>query len=150
MYEDLYVKCRSHHPVSTKVGCHVSKIPQYQISDLHTPTANLTTFQKCPLYFGITVFNHLPTSIKNTSHDINQFRTVDMSSVTYVAECMNKQTKPNQTNESTFRASWVFFICVHMNRWMIGWKEEAVLIGDLQSYDIKTWFQKFPHSTLSY
>ena len=38
--------------------------------DLHTPTANLTTFQKKgPFYFGITVFNHLPTSIKNTSHD---------------------------------------------------------------------------------
>jgi len=33
-----------------------------------------------------------------------------------------------------------------MNRWMIGWKEEASLIGDLQSHDIKTWFQKFPHS----
>ena len=33
------------------------------------PTANLTTFQKEPIYFGIKVFNHLPTSIKNTSHD---------------------------------------------------------------------------------
>jgi hypothetical protein len=43
-------------------------------SDLHTPTANLTTFQKGPFYFGIKVFNHLPTSRKNTSHDINQFR----------------------------------------------------------------------------
>ena len=46
------------------------------ISDLHTPTANLITFQKCPLNFGIKVFNHLPTSIKYTSHDINQFRPV--------------------------------------------------------------------------
>ena len=45
-------------------------------SDLHTPTATLTTFQKYPFYFGIKVFNHLPTSIKNTSHDINQFRSV--------------------------------------------------------------------------
>jgi hypothetical protein len=45
-------------------------------SDLHTPTANLTTFQKGPFYFGIKVFNHLPTSIKKTSHDINQFRSV--------------------------------------------------------------------------
>jgi len=48
-------------------------------SDLHTPVANLTTFQKVVLtkkYFGIKVFNHLPTSIKNTSHDINQFRSV--------------------------------------------------------------------------
>jgi len=45
-------------------------------SDLHTPTANLTTFQKFPFYFGIKVFNPLPTSIKNTSHVINQFRSV--------------------------------------------------------------------------
>jgi hypothetical protein len=42
--------------------------------DLHTPTANLTTFQKGPFYFGIKVFNYLPTSIKKTFHDINQFR----------------------------------------------------------------------------
>jgi hypothetical protein len=33
--------------------------------DLHTPTANLTTFQKGPFYFGI----KLPTSIKNTPHE---------------------------------------------------------------------------------
>jgi len=46
------------------------------ISDLHTPTANLTTLQKGSFYFGIKVFNHLLTSIKNTSHDINQFRSV--------------------------------------------------------------------------
>jgi len=44
--------------------------------DLHTPTENLTTFQKNPFYFGIKVFNYLPTSIKNTSHDINQIRSV--------------------------------------------------------------------------
>jgi len=37
---------------------------------------NLTTFQKGPFYFGIKVFNRLLTSIKNTSHDINQFRSV--------------------------------------------------------------------------
>jgi len=43
-------------------------------SELHTPTSNLTTFQKGPFYFVIKVFNHLPTSIKNISHDINQFR----------------------------------------------------------------------------
>ena len=45
-------------------------------SELHTPTANLKTFQKGPFYFGIKVFNHLRTSIRNTSHDINQFRSV--------------------------------------------------------------------------
>jgi hypothetical protein len=46
------------------------------ISDLHTPTANLKAFQKGPFYFGIQVLNHLPTSIKNTSHNIEQFRSV--------------------------------------------------------------------------
>ena len=38
-------------------------------SDLHTPTANLTTFQKGPFYFGIKDYNHLPTNIKSISHD---------------------------------------------------------------------------------
>jgi hypothetical protein len=45
-------------------------------SDLYTPTANLTTFQKFLFYFGIKVFNYFPTSIKNTSQYINQFRCV--------------------------------------------------------------------------
>ena len=45
-------------------------------SDLHTLTANLITFQKGPFYFGIKVFNHLPTGIKNTSRNIKQFRSV--------------------------------------------------------------------------
>ena len=33
----------------------------------------INNFPKRSLLFGIKVFNHLPTSIKNTSHDINQF-----------------------------------------------------------------------------
>jgi hypothetical protein len=45
-------------------------------SDLHTPMANFITFKKGPFYFGIKVFNHPPTGIKNTSHDINKFRSV--------------------------------------------------------------------------
>jgi len=45
-------------------------------SNLHTPTANLKKLQKGPFYFGIKVFNHLPTSIKNISHDIRQFQYV--------------------------------------------------------------------------
>jgi hypothetical protein len=54
------------------------------------------------------------------------------------------RTKPNQWRY--FQCFLSFFLCVHMNRWMNVWKEEAVLIGDPQSHDIKTWFQKFPHS----
>ena len=45
-------------------------------SDLHIPTANLTTFQKSPFYCRLKIYNHLPTSIKNTSHNINEFRSV--------------------------------------------------------------------------
>jgi len=63
--KDLYESNSEIHNINTRFS-----------SDLHTPTANLTTFQKGPFYFGIKDFNHLPTSITNTSHDINQFRTV--------------------------------------------------------------------------
>ena len=62
---DLYESNSEIHNINT--GCS---------SDLHIPTTNLTTFQKGPFYFGIKVFNHLPTSIKNTSNDKNQFRSV--------------------------------------------------------------------------
>jgi len=58
---DLHESNSEIHNISTRFS-----------SDLHTPAANLTTFQKAPFYFRIKVFNHLPTSIKNTSHDINQ------------------------------------------------------------------------------
>jgi hypothetical protein len=76
---DLYESNSEIHNINTRFS-----------SDLLTPSENLTTFQKGPFYFGIKVFYHLPTSIKNTSHDINQFRTVDVSNVTYVTEWMNK------------------------------------------------------------
>jgi len=62
---DLYELNSEIHNVNTRFS-----------SDLHTATANLTTFQNRPFYFGIKVFNHLHTSIKNTSHDIKQFRSV--------------------------------------------------------------------------
>jgi len=62
---DLYESNSEIHNVNTRLS-----------SNLHTPTANLITFQKGPFYFGIKVFNYLPTSIKNTSHDINQSRYV--------------------------------------------------------------------------
>ena len=58
-------------PVSLK------QVTNCEIPDLYdTPIANLTTFQKGPFYFLIKVFNHNPTSIKKTSHDINKFRSI--------------------------------------------------------------------------
>jgi len=62
---DLYESNSEIHNINTRFS-----------SGLHTPTANLTTFQKGPFYFGIKFVNHLPTSIKNSSHGINQFRSV--------------------------------------------------------------------------
>jgi len=59
---DLYESNSEIHSINTRFS-----------SDLHTPTANLTTFQKGPFYFGIQVLN-FPTSMKN--FDINQFRSV--------------------------------------------------------------------------
>ena len=56
---DLYESNSEIHNINTRFS-----------SDLLTPTANLTTFQKGPFHFGIKVFNHLPTSTKKTSHDI--------------------------------------------------------------------------------
>jgi len=48
-----------------KLNSEIHNINTRFSSDLHTPTANLTNFHKGPFYFGIKVFNHLPTSIKN-------------------------------------------------------------------------------------
>jgi len=62
---DLYESNLEIHNINTRFS-----------SDLHIPTANLTTFQKGTFYFEIKFFNHLPNSIKKTSHDINQFRSV--------------------------------------------------------------------------
>jgi len=40
-------------------------------SDLHLPTANPTIFQKGALYSGIKMYNNLPQSLKELSHDVN-------------------------------------------------------------------------------
>jgi hypothetical protein len=42
-------------------------------SNLHLPLSNLTLFQKGPQYFGIKVFNSLPSNIKQLSTNKNQF-----------------------------------------------------------------------------
>jgi hypothetical protein len=44
-------------------------------NSLHYPTCNLTVFQKGTYYFGIKVFNNLPSRMKNLAHDAKQFRT---------------------------------------------------------------------------
>ena len=43
-------------------------------NDFHLPSAKLNLFQKGVFYSGIQVFNHLPSGIKDLSHDIKQFK----------------------------------------------------------------------------
>jgi len=43
-------------------------------SDVHLPTVNLTIFQKGFFYLGIKMYNHLPQSLKELSHDVRWFR----------------------------------------------------------------------------
>jgi hypothetical protein len=42
--------------------------------DLHFPVANLTVFQKGVWYSGIKLYNHLPSTLKQLSHDTSKFR----------------------------------------------------------------------------
>jgi len=41
---------------------------------LHIPVANLVVFQKGVRYSGIKIFNRLPLTIKQLSHDIPKFK----------------------------------------------------------------------------
>jgi hypothetical protein len=43
-------------------------------SNLHTPSSNLNVFQKGTQYFGIKVYNSLPSNIKQLSMSKNQFK----------------------------------------------------------------------------
>jgi len=43
-------------------------------SNLHQPLANSSTYQKGAYYYGIKVFNSLPSQIKDLSANRNQFR----------------------------------------------------------------------------
>ena len=43
--------------------------------DLHIPIANLAVFQKAVWYSGTKVYNHLPQTLKQLSHDVFKFKT---------------------------------------------------------------------------
>jgi hypothetical protein len=43
-------------------------------SNLHPPLANFSTYQKGAYYYGIKVFNSVPTQIKDLTANINQFK----------------------------------------------------------------------------
>ena len=50
------------------------KITTRQTSDFYIPAANLTIYQKGVYYQGITIYNHLPKTIKDLSGDKNKFK----------------------------------------------------------------------------
>jgi hypothetical protein len=52
----------------------VHKINTRQMSNLYLPSANLATYQKDVYYSGIKIYNHLPTDIKDLSHNKNKFK----------------------------------------------------------------------------
>jgi hypothetical protein len=54
---------------------HMHSINTRQNNNLYVPAANLTVYQKGVYYSGIKIFNHLPTTLKNLSHDKNKFQT---------------------------------------------------------------------------
>ena len=43
-------------------------------SDLHSPSTNLTKYQKGVYYSGIKIFIHLPKNIKNLSWNVKKFK----------------------------------------------------------------------------
>jgi hypothetical protein len=55
-----------------KFNSEVHNINTRYSNNFHYPIGNLTVFQK-GTYFGMKVFNNLPSSIKNLANDIKQF-----------------------------------------------------------------------------
>jgi len=45
-------------------------------NDLHLPNTNLSVFQKGVYFFGVKIFNNLPTDLKQTSLNIYKFQKV--------------------------------------------------------------------------
>jgi hypothetical protein len=52
----------------------IHSINTRQNSSVYQPLSNLTTYQKGTYYYGIKVFNNLPSDINRMSHYVTQFR----------------------------------------------------------------------------
>jgi hypothetical protein len=61
--KDLFLSNSEIHTVNTRHS-----------NNLHYPSCNLTAFQKGTYYFGIKIFNKLPSKIKDQAHEIKKFR----------------------------------------------------------------------------
>jgi hypothetical protein len=43
--------------------------------DLHLPIANLSVYQRGVYFSGVKIFKNLPTNLKQTFYDVNNFKT---------------------------------------------------------------------------
>jgi hypothetical protein len=59
---------------SVNTNCDLHNIHKRTSRDLHPPTANLTLFQKGVCYSGAKIYNHLLSTIKQLSYDVNKFK----------------------------------------------------------------------------
>jgi len=57
-----------------KLNSDIHHIGTRHNNDLHLPSTHLNLFQKGIYYSGIKIYNHLPLSIKDLSHDIKRFK----------------------------------------------------------------------------
>ena len=57
-----------------KVNSDIHSISTRHKSDLHLPSAQLKVFQRGVSFAGIKAYNHLPTNIKELSHDVKCFK----------------------------------------------------------------------------
>jgi len=62
-YRDLLLSNSEIHDIDTRFNC-----------NLHLPSTNLTLVQKAVFHSGNTIYNHLPTHIKNLSKDFKQLK----------------------------------------------------------------------------
>jgi hypothetical protein len=66
--------CVVKHNELFTINMELHKINTCQKSDLHVPLVSITKVQKGVYFPGITLFNSLPSKIKQVAHDINKFK----------------------------------------------------------------------------
>ena len=60
---------------SFKINLDIHSFNTASNHDLYVPIANLAVFQKGVWYSGIKVYNHLPPTLKQLSHEVLKFKT---------------------------------------------------------------------------
>jgi hypothetical protein len=56
--------------------------------NLHVPNSNLSKYKKVVYYSGIKIFNNLQPNVKNLSHNIKMFQSIErVSPVSFILPC---------------------------------------------------------------